>query len=117
MNANERKSLFKEIRETLSGELSDYDFEFGFGELTADFGDMFREIELSDGRSANVDFKAEGYRSIDRGDYYTPPSESGEITVYIKHVDVYNVEGEEIEQFDFPYPEYYEKKNTIAIKF
>jgi len=109
------RPLLKELKETLSGELDVYDFEFGFGELTADFGDLYREVELSDNITANVDFKAEGYRHIDRGDYYTPPSESGEITIYIKHVDFYDIDGEPIAEYNAEWP--YGKENTITINF
>ena len=109
--------LLKELRETLSGELDVYDFEFGIGELTADFGIMDREVELSDNITAVVNFKAEGERHIDRGDYYTPPSDSGTIEVHITHADFYDINGEKVAEVDAPYPTYYENKYTIKLTF
>ena len=109
--------LLKELRETLSGELDVYDFEFGIGELAADFGTMDKEVELSDDITAVVNFKAEGERHIDRGDYFTPPSESGEIEIHITHADFYNLDGEKVAEVDATYPEYYEKKYTIKLTF
>lgn len=117
MDKKATNALLKELRETLSGELDVYDFEFGAGELTADFGTMDREFELSDNITAVVAFKAEGYRHIDRGDYYQPSEEHGEITISITHADFYDIEGEKVYEHDAPWPSCYDKQNTIKIKF
>jgi hypothetical protein len=70
---------------------------------------------LSDDIEACVMFKAEGWRHVDRGDYYQPPEEHGEITIYIKHVDFYDIDGEPIAEYNAEWP--YGKENTITIKF
>ena len=117
MDKKATNALLKELRETLSGELDVYDFEFGMGELTADFGTMDRELELSDNITAVVDFKAEGWRHVDRGDYYTPPEEHGEITISITHVDFYDINGDKVAEHDAPWPSCYDKQNTIKLTF
>ena len=115
MDKKATNALLKELRETLSGELDVNNFEFGMGELTADFGTMDKELELSDNITAVVDFKAEGWRHVDRGDYYTPPCESGEITVGITHVVVWNEDGDEIYEYNALYP--YHETNSFTIKY
>ena len=117
MDKKATNALLKELRETLSGELDVNDFEFGMGELTADFGTMDKELELSDNITAVVDFKAEGWRHVDRGDYYTPPEEHGEITISITHVDFYDINGDKVAEHDAPWPSCYDKQNTIKLTF
>ena len=117
MDKKATNALIKELRETLSGELDVNDFEFGMGELTADFGTMDKELELSDNITAVVDFKAEGWRHVDRGDYYTPPEEHGEITISITHVDFYDINGDKVAEHDAPWPSCYDKQNTIKLTF
>ena len=117
MDKKATNALIKELRETLSGELDVNDFEFGMGELTADFGTMDKELELSDNVTAVADFKAEGWRHVDRGDYYTPPEEHGEITISITHVDFYDINGDKVAEHDAPWPSCYDKQNTIKLTF
>ena len=117
MDKKATNALIKELRETLSGELDVNDFEFGMGELTADFGTMDKELELSDNITAVVDFKAEGWRHVDRGDYYIPPEEHGEITISITHVDFYDINGDKVAEHDAPWPSCYDKQNTIKLTF
>lgn len=117
MDKKATNALIKELRETLSGELDVNDFEFGMGELTADFGTMDRELELSDNITAVVDFKAEGWRHVDMGDYYTPPEEHGEITISITHADFYDINGDKVAEHDAPWPSCYDKQNTIKLTF
>ena len=117
MDKKATNALIKELRETLSGELDVNDFEFGMGELTADFGTMDKELELSENITAVVDFKAEGWRHVDRVDYYTPPEEHGEITISITHVDFYDINGDKVAEHDAPWPSCYDKQNTIKLTF
>lgn len=117
MDKKATNALLKELRETLSEELDVYDFEFGMGELSADFGSMDRELELYDNITAVVCFKAEGYRRVDGGDYYQPPEEHGEITISITHADFYDIDGEKIAEHDAPWASCYDKQNTIKLTF
>lgn len=109
------RKLLKELKEVLEGELDANDFCFDAGELTSDFGNLYREVDMEDGISANVDFKAEGWRKVDRGSYDVPPSESGEITIYITKVEFFDAEAEPIGEASFEWP--YSNENTITITF
>lgn len=54
-----------------------FSFELEVGEFTCD-----------------IDATASGYRTIDRGDYYIPPSESINVNIEINSVEVWDEEGE-----------------------
>ena len=120
MDKKATNALIKELRETLSGELdvNDFDnfsFDLGFNEQS--FPERDREIALENNLTAEVSFRAEGHRHIDRGDYYTPPEEHGEITISITHVDFYDINGDKVAEHDAPWPSCYDKQNTIKLTF
>lgn len=107
--------LLKELREIMEGELDSNDFSFGIGCYEGEWKNQYGEYILSDNIQASVTFDAEGWRHIDRGDYYTPPCESGEITIYIKSVDFWSEDGENhVEYKSDTLPN---KQNTIKITF
>lgn len=106
--------LLKELREILASELDCNDFDFGIGFLTGHWDKRYGEYTLSDGTYANVDYTADGWRKIDKGDYFQPPEEHGEITIHIVHAEFY-VGGEKTKEYDAPTNNLNE--NTVTIKY
>ena len=115
MTPTEYKELLAEAKESLRSELDHNDFIFDFGYTEQSFPEQEREFVLENGMTATVKFIAEGHRHIDRGDYYTPPSESAEIIVGITHIEIWDTEGESVAEYKAGYP--YHDTNSFTIKF
>ena len=117
MTPTECKELLAEVKDALRDELDSNDFSFDLGFNEQSFPEQERELALENNLTAEVSFRAEGYRKIDRGDYYTPPEEHGEITISITHVDFYDINGDKVAEHDAPWPSCYDKQNTIKLTF
>lgn len=115
MTPTECKELLAEVKNALRDELDANDFSFDLGFNEQSFPEQSRELVLENNRTAEVSFRAEGYRRVFSGDYYTPPSENGEITVGITHVFVWDAEGNVIYEFRALYP--YCDSNSFTIKY
>lgn len=115
MTPTECKKLLAEVKNALRDELDGNDFSFDFGFTEQSFPEQERELVLENNRTAEVSFRAEGHSHIDRGDYYTPPCESAEITVGITHVFVWDADGKQIYEFWALYP--YCDSNSFTIKY
>ena len=118
MTPTECKELLAEVKNALRDELdsNDLSFDLGFFDLgfnEQSFPEQSRELALENNLTAEVSFRAEGHRYIDRGD--SPPCESGEITVGITHVVVWNEDGDEIYEYKALYP--YCETNSFTIKY
>lgn len=117
MTPTECKELLAEVKNALRDELDSNDFSFDLGFNEQSFPERDRELALENNLTAEVSFRAEGHRYIDRGDYYTPPEEHGEITISITHVDFYDINGDKVAEHDAPWPSCYDKQNTIKLTF
>lgn len=117
MTPTECKELLAEVKNALRDELDSNDFSFDLGFNEQSFPEQSRELALDNDLTAEVSFRAEGHRHIDRGDYYTPPEEHGEITISITHVDFYDINGDKVAEHDAPWPSCYDKQNTIKLTF
>ena len=115
MTPTECKELLAEVKNALRDELDSNDFSFDLGFNEQSFPERDRELALENNLTAEVSFRAEGHRYIDRGDYDTRPCESGEITVGITHVVVWNEDGDEIYEYKALYP--YCETNSFTIKY
>lgn len=105
--------LLAKVKDALMDELDESDFEFDLGFTEQSFPEQNKELALDNNLIAEVSYIANGYRQIDRGDYYTPPSESGEISVCITCVEVWNEDGEKV--YENKSPDY--KTNSFTIKY
>ena len=115
MTPTECKELLAEVKNALRDELDSNDFSFDLGFNEQSFPERDRELVLENNLTAEVSFRAEGYRKIDRGDHYIPPCESGKITVGITRVVVWNEDGDEIYEYKALYP--YHETNSFTIKY
>lgn len=87
----------EEIYEELKGQIEEFLCETPFEMDGNEYDDrVSHEFELSDGILADCDLIITGYNHHDRGDYFTPPDDSGEISAEVREVVVYDEEGEEL---------------------
>lgn len=85
------------IYEELKGQIEEFLCENSFEMDGNEYDDrVSHEFELSDGIFADCDLIITGYNHHDRGDYFTPPDDSGEISAEVREVVVYDEEGEEL---------------------
>lgn len=87
----------EEIYEELKGQIEEFLCENSLEMDGNEYDDrVSHEFELSDGILADCDLIITGYNHHDRGDYFTPPEDSGEISAEVREVVVYDEEGEEL---------------------
>ena len=105
--------FLEEVKNALRDELDSNDFSFDLGSYKQSFPERNRRLVLEYNRTAEVSFRAVGFR---RGvGYFTPQYESGEVTVGITHVVVWDAEGKVIYEFRALYP--YCDSNSFTIKY
>ena len=113
MRPIEYGGFLAEVKDALRNELDSNDFSFDLGAYKQSFPERSRKLVLEYNRIAEVSFKAVGFRR--GGGYFTPTDESGEITVGITHVVVWDAEGKVIYELRALYP--YCDSNSFTIKY
>ena len=89
----DKAKIYEELKDAIETYLSENSFEMDGNEYD---DRVSHEFELSDGILADCDLIITGYNHHDRGDYFTPPEDSGEISAEVREVVVYDEEGEEL---------------------
>lgn len=87
-----KAKIYEELKEEIETYLSENSFEMDGDEYD---DRVSHEFELSNGITADCDLIITGHNHHDRGDYFTPPEDSGEINCEVREVVVYE-DGEEL---------------------
>lgn len=88
----DKAKIYEELKEKIKDFLEDSSFEMDDNKYA---DRVSHEFELSDGIFADCYLIITGYNIHDRGDYFTPPEDSGEIKCKVEEVTIYNEDGEE----------------------
>ena len=89
----DKAKIYEELKEEIETYLSENSFEMDGDEYD---DRVSHEFELSNGITADCDLIITGHNHHDRGDYFTPSEDSGEISAEVREITVFNEEGEEL---------------------